>query len=99
MNLLPGTQQYTGDADLAVGTSGKPIRVFSIECISSSTAATIKLFNGTTNTAGLQYAQVDGVASQSVVINYAGGKRFPAGCFLDTGANNAFTTVVYTEEF
>ncbi len=99
MNLLPGTQQYVGDADAVVGVSGKPKRIFSVEVISSSSAATVKLFNGTDNTAGNQYAQVDGIANQSVIINYAGGKRFPAGCFVDTGANNAYSTVVYTEEF
>jgi hypothetical protein len=99
MNLLPGTQQYVGDNELAVGTSGKPIRVFSVELISGATASTIQLFNGTTDTAANLYAQVDGIANQSVVINYAGGKRFPNGCFLDTDTNTAYATVVYTEEF
>ena len=99
MNLLPGTQQYVGDADLAVGTSGKPIRVFSVECVSKAGAATVKLFNGTDNTAGNQYGQLDGVANQSVVVNYSGGKRFPNGCFIDTGANNNYMSVVFTEEF
>ena len=98
MNLLPGTQQYVGDADLAVGTSGHPIRIFSVECISGGTASTLLLFNGTAIVAGNRFAQVDGIANQSVLVNYAGGKLFPAGCFLQTDANSAYVTVVYTEE-
>ena len=99
MNLLPGTQQYIGDADLAVGTSGKPIRVFSVELISGGTASTVILHNGVAIVADDNFGQVDGIANKSVVINYAGGKRFPAGCFLQTDANTAYATVVYTEEF
>jgi hypothetical protein len=98
MNLLPGVQRYVGDADLALGIAGKPVRIFSIECISTGTAATLKLFNGTDNTAGNQYGQVDGTISKSVVVNYEGGKLFPNGCFIDTGANNAFTMVTFTHE-
>ena len=41
MNLLPGTQQIVGDGDIAIGTSGIPIRVFSIEAISGGTASAI----------------------------------------------------------
>lgn len=99
MNLVPGTQQYVGDADLAVGQSGKPVRIFSIECVSAAGAATLGLFNGTDNTAGNKYGQVDGTASKSVVVNYFAGKRFPGGCFIDTGPNNAYTTICFTQEF
>jgi len=99
MNLLPGTQQIVGDGDIAIGTSGHPIRIFSVEAISGGTATTLLLFNDTAIVAGSRYAQVDGIANKSVVINYAGGKRFPAGCFLQTDANSAYTTVVFTEEF
>lgn len=98
MNLLPGTQYIEGNGDIAIGTAGKPIRIFSVEGISGGTATTLKLFNGT-DTSGQQYAQLDGIANESIIINYAGGKRFPAGCFLQTDANSAYTTVVYTEEF
>ena len=97
MNLIPGTQYFAANGDLAVGTSGKPIRIFSIELISGATASTLKVYNSTAATNN-QYAQVDGVASQSVVIGYAGGKRFPAGAFVDMDANGS-ATVVYTEEF
>jgi hypothetical protein len=99
MNLLSGTQQIVGDGDIAIGTSGKPIRVFSVEAISGGTGTTLLLFNGTAIVAGSRYAQVDGIANKSVVINYASGKRFPDGCFLQTDANSAYVTVVFTEEF
>ena len=99
MNLVPGTQQYVGDSDLAVGTAGKPTRIYSVEVISTTTAATVQLFNGTDNTAANKYAQVDGVISKSVVVNYAGGKRFPNGCFIDTGAYVTYMTVVFSQEY
>jgi hypothetical protein len=99
MQLLPATQQYVNDADLAVGTSGATTRIFSIELISKSTASTVKVFKGTSIVAGNQYSQVDGIANQSVIVNYAGGKKFIGGCFLQTDANTAFVTVTYTEEF
>ena len=98
MNLLPGTQRIVGDGDIAIGTSGHPIRVFNIEVISGGTASTVILHSGTAIVAGDNYGQVDGVANKSVVINYAGGKLFPSGCFLQTDANSAFVTVTYTEE-
>ena len=98
MNLLPGTQQIVGDGDIAIGQSGKPVRVFSIELISGATASTVLTFNGIAIVAANQYGQVDGLASKSVVINYAGGRRFPAGCFLQTDANSAFTIVTFTQE-
>lgn len=99
MNLIPGTQQYAGDSDLAVGQSGKPTRVYSIEAISGGTACTIQLFNGIDNTSTKQFAQLDGVINKSVVINYSEGKLFPAGCFVDTGANMTYMTVVFSQEF
>jgi hypothetical protein len=98
MNLLPGTQQIVGDGDIAIGGSGKPVRIFSIEVISGGTASTVLLFNGTSIVAGNQFGQIDGTASKSALVNYAGGKLFSSGCFLQTDANSAFTTVVYTME-
>ena len=101
MNLLPGTQQIVGDGDIALVTStaGTPVRVYSIEVISGGTASTVILHNGVAIVANDNYAQVDGIANKSVVINYAGGKRFPNGCFVQTDANSAFVTVCYTGEF
>lgn len=98
MNFLPGTQQIVDDTDSTVGVSGKPVRVYSIELISGGTASTIKLFNSTAISAAAQYAQVDGIANKSVVINYAGGKLFPNGCFCQTDANTTFVTIILSTE-
>jgi hypothetical protein len=94
MNLEPGTQIVT--ADIAVGTSGSPTRVFSVELISGETASTLILKNGT-STGGTAYAQIDGVANQSVLYNYAGGKFFPAGCFADVDANISYAAITFTK--
>ena len=99
MNTLNGTQQFAGNNPLAVGTAGKPIRVFSVEVISGGTLSTVKLYNGTSAVAGNQYAQVGGVANKSVKVDYWMGKCFPNGCFLSTDANTAYATVVFTEDF
>lgn len=96
MNLVPGVQRVT--ADIAVGTAGKPIRVFCINLISGGSASNLVLYNGT-STGGTAWEQVNGTASQSVTKNYAGGLRFPSGCFADVDGNISFATISYTEEF
>ena len=96
MNLVPGTIRYTGDS--AVGTSGKPIRVFSIHLVSGASASTTTLKNGT-GTGDTAWVQVDGLANAGVTLNFAGGVRFPLGCYLDADANISFATVTFTEEF
>jgi hypothetical protein len=100
MNLVPGTQRIVGDTDTALTTSvaGTAVRVFSIEVISGGTASTVILHNGVAIVAGDVYGQVDGIASKSVVINYAGGKTFPNGCFIQTDANTTYVTAIYTGE-
>jgi hypothetical protein len=99
MNLLPGTQQKVADdADIAIGVAGKPTRIFNVEVISGGTASTVLLHNGTAIVTSDVYGQVDGIANKSVVINYAGGRLFPAGCFCQTDANTAYTIVTFTQE-
>jgi len=95
MNLMPGVQRVT--ADLAVGTSGRRIRVFCVTLISGATASTLKLHNGT-STSGTEWEQIDGVISQAVTKNYAGGLSFPAGCFANVDANIGYATIVFSEE-
>lgn len=96
MNLVPGTVRLTEDS--LVGTSGKPIRIFSIHLVSGGTLSTTTFKNGT-STSGTAWVQVDGLASSGVTLNFAGGVRFPAGCYMDTDANISYCTVTYTEEF
>lgn len=90
-----GIQRATGD--VAIGTSGKPQRVFWIHLVSGSSASTTSLRNGTSSsdTANIQ---VDGVANQGVTLNFAGGAIFPAGCFLDADANISYALVGFGKE-
>lgn len=92
---LPGPQQVT--ADSVVGKSGKPTRVWSVGLISTGTASTLILRNGT-STAGTAWEQIDGVASQSVTKNWAGGILFPNGCFADADGNISYATINFTTE-
>lgn len=94
MNLLPGPQRVTSDAQ--VGTAGKPIRVFYVELVSSSTASTLSLEAGSGS--GSAWSQIDGVASQSVSRSYPGGLLFPSGCYAECDANISYATIIYTEE-
>ncbi len=96
MNLVPGTTRLTADG--LVGSSGKSIRVFDIHLVSGATASTCTLENGT-DASGTAYIQIDGVASKGVTLGFAGGVRFPDGCFLDADANISYATIVFTEEF
>ena len=96
MNLVPGSTRLTADG--LVGSSGNPIRVFSIHLISGATASTTTFNNGTL-VGDTAYAQVDGIASKSVTLNFAGGLRFPAGCYMNTDANISYCVITYTEEF
>lgn len=96
MNLVPGSIRLTVDG--LVGTSGKPIRVFSIHLVSGGTASTTTFRNGT-GTGDDAYFQLDGTASKGVTANFAGGLRFPAGCYMDTDANISYAVITYTEEF
>ena len=95
MNLVPGCTRLTADG--LVGPSGKSIRVFSVHLVSGATASTTYLKLGI-STAGTAYLQIDGVASQGVTVNIAGGLSFPTGCYMDTDANISYCTIVYTEE-
>lgn len=95
MNLVPGSTRLTSDG--AVGTSGKPIRVFTAHLVSGGTASTTILRNGT-GTGDTAYAQIDGTSSEGVTVSFAGGLRFPSGCYMDTDANISYCTFVYTEE-
>jgi len=96
MNLVPGVVRLTADG--LVGTSGMPIRIFSIHLVSGATASTTTFRDGTTSS-DTAHIQVDGIASQGVTIGFNGGVRFPNGCFMDTDANISYSTIVYTEEF
>ena len=96
MNVTPGTTRITADG--IVGVQNQPFRVYAVSLISGGTASTLTLRNGPLVTSTIQ-EQVDGVASQAVTKNYAGGLLFPAGLFADVDANISFADIVGTTEF
>jgi hypothetical protein len=92
-----GTQAFT-TADVVIGTSGKPTRVFSINFLSGATASVINVRNGT-STAGTALIREDGVISSAKTVNYGTvGVFFPAGCFLDVDANTVSGSISYSQE-
>ena len=95
MNLVPGSTSLTADG--LVGTSGKSIRIFCIHLVSGATASTT-VFNNGTLVGDTARVQVDGTASKSVTVSFAGGMLFPLGCFMNTDANISYCTIIYTEE-
>ena len=95
MNLVIDTVRLTADG--VVGKSGSPTRVYWILLVSGATASTTSLKNGTT-TGGTAYVQVDGRENEGVLLNFAGGVRFPDGCFMDTDANISYATIGCTTE-
>ena len=99
MLTLPGIQQFVGNNPLAVGTSGSPVRIFSVEVVASGDGATVvELYNSTTTTSNTNYARINAATSKCTTVTYFMGKRFPNGCYLSTDANTAFATVVYEQE-
>lgn len=96
MNLLPGSQRIT-TSDSAIGPAGKPIRLFCVSLISGATASVLSLLDGT-STGGSQQVSITGTISTGVVINFAGGLRFPNGLFADVDTNIASATFVFDYE-
>lgn len=96
MNLVPGVQRVTADA--VIGQSGKPKRIFFIHLVSLAGASTCIIRNGT-SAASTAFVQIDGIASQGVTLNFAGGFRFPDGAFFDADGNISYAVISYTEEF
>ncbi len=94
MNLVIGQERLTADGQ--VGPAGAT-RIYWVHLVSGGTGSTTTLKNGTT-TGGTAIVQVDGVANQGVTINFAGGCRFPDGCFMDTDANITYATFGVSRE-
>lgn len=95
---MPGRQAVTNQTDIAIGTSGKPIRIYDAYVVSGATAAVVKLYNDTSAT-GSDYVQIDGVISKSANLPGSGqGLLFPRGCFADVDANTVALVVSYVQE-
>lgn len=91
-----GTDILTADG--AVGTSGAPIRVWSLHLISGGTAGVVNLRNGTLVTDTIQ-ATFTGAINLGVTVNFGSkGMLFPAGCFYDEDANVTSTAITFQKE-
>ena len=93
-DCLYGTKHYT--AGQAVGTSGKPVRVFTTYWKCQSTASAISLHNGT-STSGDEYWQGSGSALVGTTVDI-GGMLFPDGCFLEFYTGVSLATINFREE-
>ena len=96
MQGVGGSQLVT--ADLAVGTSGKPIRVLSIHILSGGTGGVVKLRLGTAVTDTI-WVQETGTANTGATFTYGKyGFLFSSGCFCDIDANVTSCLVEYWKE-
>lgn len=97
MNLKPGSQAVNTTAIL-VGTSGKPMRVYTITMISDGTAGVLKLYEGT-STGGTLKLQLDGTINKQVSFDSAMGIRFTSGCWMETDAHCVAGVITFSQEF
>ncbi len=96
MELVPGSVRITADG--VIGRSGLPVRIYSVSLISGGTASVLSLLDGT-SASGNQQVSITGTVNTGVVVNFAGGLRFPNGCFADVDSNIASATFVFNTEF
>lgn len=93
-----GSQAIVSGTDAAIGTSGKPIRVFSLNFLSDGTAGVLILRNGT-SASDTVYVTENGVVSSGKTIQYGQtGILFPAGCFLDVDTHVTGGVVSFARE-
>lgn len=96
-----GVQKCTTAAGQAVGTSGKPTRVYHVSILSGAAAGEIKLYNGTSTSGTLYVEQLCTVVSSSNEFDYGQeGFLFPAGCYYEevVDANVTSTTITFSQE-
>jgi hypothetical protein len=86
-------------ADIAVGTSGAPTRVFQITSLCDGSTRQVLLRNGT-STSGTIYFQRTGTANVSVTNEFGEeGLLFPGGCFADVVTGAGISSVItYRQE-
>ena len=96
---MPGRQAVTNQTSIAIGPSGKPIRVYDAYAVSDGTATTVKLYNGIA-ASGSDYVQIDGIISKTSVlpISSSQGILFPLGCFAAVDAHTVNLVVSFVVE-
>jgi hypothetical protein len=93
-----GSQVIASGTDAAIGPSGKPIRVFSVNFLSDGTAGVLILRNGT-SASDTVYVTENGVISSGKTISYGqAGILFPAGCFMDVDSHVTGGVVSFARE-
>lgn len=81
-------------ADIALGTSGKPTRVFQITSLCDGTPRAVILRDGTSASATIIW-QKTGTANVSVTDQFGEeGLLFPNGCFVDVVAGAGISSAV-----
>jgi hypothetical protein len=83
--------------DKALGGNGDAVRVYSASWLSDGTARTLVLPNGTTASDDIYISKL-GTVSDTVVVNWENGLRFPAGCFIDFTASTVSVVLEYALE-
>lgn len=96
MDLIPGSVRLTSSN--TIGTSGLPVRVYSVSLISGASASVLSLYDGT-SASGNQQVSFTGTSNTGSVLNFAGGLRFPNGCYVSTDGNISSVTITFTKEF
>jgi len=71
--------------------------VYSASWLSDGTARDLVLRNGT-SASGDIYIQKKGATSDTVVVNWENGLRFPAGCFIDFTPSTVSVVLEYRIE-
>lgn len=80
-----------------LGTSGKPIRVYNINLISTGTASVIQLKSGTAS-GGTIWIQETGTISTGKTFDYGvHGHYFPSGCFVTVDGNIVSAEISYSQ--
>ena len=97
MAFPSGTVRVTADG--VVGTSGKPIRLWTVSLISGAGGASTLILRNGTVVGDTAYEQIDGsAASKATTKTYEGGLLFPAGLYADVDANVGYATFAISVE-
>lgn len=92
-----GTQLIVADG--VVGTSGKPVRIFSIHILSGAGGAAVVNLRSGTAVGGTIRIKETGTIDTGKTFSYGKyGHLFEAGCFCDVDANTTSVAVNYSQE-
>lgn len=93
--MASGSKYLTADG--VVGTSAKPVRIYTLTAVSGATAGKIVLRNGSGAAGTIYVNALCATVSQSHTINFEHGMVFPDGCFFDKDANVDSIVVSYEQ--